>query len=116
MRFFTTVPRTVLSRAAIAAGVAVLIALAPTACGGPVTYARVGGASMAPALQHGDLVLARTAASYGPGDVVAYRNPQLGLLMHRIAEVDGGRYTLRGDANGWVDSYHPTDGEIAGRL
>ena len=116
MRFFTSVPRSVLSRAAIAAGVAALIVLAPTACGGPVTYARVGGSSMTPALQHGDLVLARTAASYGPGDVVAYRNPQLGLLMHRIAEVEGGRFTLRGDANGWIDSYRPTAPEIAGRL
>jgi signal peptidase len=110
------IPRSVRTAALLAVALAVFLVLAPTACGGAVTYARVGGASMAPQLLHGDVVLARRAASYAPGDVVAYRHPELGLLMHRIVAVEGGRYMLRGDANGWTDSFRPTSEQIAGRL
>lgn len=107
-------------RARLAASLVVLVAaylfLAPAACGGPVTYARVAGSSMTPRLQPGDLVFARAADAYGAGDVVAYHNPELGLVMHRVIVDNGDRVIVKGDANSWVDSYQPRKSDIAGRL
>ena len=96
--------------------VAAYLFLAPAACGGPITYARVAGSSMTPRLQSGDLVFARAADTYEAGDVVAYHNPELGLVMHRVIVDNGDRVIVKGDANSWVDSYQPRKSDIVGRL
>lgn len=115
-RFASRSPRHFRLAATLVATVAAYLFLAPTACGGPVTYARVAGSSMMPRLQPGDLVFARAADSYGMGDIVAYHNPELGLVMHRVIVDNGDRVIVKGDANSWVDSYQPRKSDIAGRL
>ena len=90
--------------------------LAPAAVGGTVTYAWVSGDSMSPSIDEGDLVVVRAAQSYDAGDVVAYRSPGIGLVIHRVVGRAGDRYLLQGDANSWVDSYRPAADELVGRL
>ena len=91
------------------------IFLAPTAVGGQANYVIVAGASMEPALRRGDLVIVRQAPDYQPGDVVTYRHPVLGPVIHRILRQDGARYVMKGDSNHWIDSYQPTADQILGR-
>lgn len=88
--------------------------LAPTAAGGSATYVMVAGASMEPALQTGDLVVARQSTSYAVGDIVAYQHPRLGPIIHRIIAAEESRFVLQGDNNPWIDSYHPAASEILG--
>jgi signal peptidase I len=91
--------------------------LAPAKLGGSHEYAVVDGVSMNPKLHAGDLVLLHPAATYGVGDVVGYHNLQLGrLVLHRIVGQTGDRYVLKGDNNSFLDSYHPTQDQLVGRL
>lgn len=76
----------------------------------------VSGNSMEPAFRQGDLVIVRGADFYQVGDVVAYKNLQLGkFVIHRIIDEELNRYILKGDNNTWVDSFSPTANEIIGR-
>ena len=95
--------------------VVLLVLFAPTSLGGPFSYAVVRGDSMSPGLTSDDVVLLRSAGDYAIGDVVAYRHPQIGNVLHRIVDYDGERYTLRGDNRGGSDSYQPTRSEVIGR-
>lgn len=91
--------------------------LAPTQLGGSVTYVIVDGNSMEPGFHLGDLLLVRTEASYRVGDAVIYQNAELGrFVFHRIIGAELDRFTLQGDNNSWVDSYHPSQDEIVGKL
>jgi signal peptidase I len=91
--------------------------LAPTQLGGSVTYVIVDGNSMEPDFHLGDLVLVRTEPSYQVGDAVTYQNKQMGnFVFHRIVETELDRFILKGDHNTWLDSYHPTQNEIVGKL
>lgn len=93
------------------------VLVAPSALGGPVTYALVHGASMEPRLHDGDLVVLRPAASYGRRDVVGYRDPTLGrMVLHRIVGIDDGRFVTRGDNNGFRDLTTPSPDQVTGRL
>lgn len=111
-------------RSSIFAGLSTLLflfvfwmTLAPTQLGGPVTYVIVDGNSMEPGFHRGDLVLVRTEPVYGAGDAVVYRDPNLGsYVFHRILRMELDRYILQGDNNSWLDSYHPSREEIAGKL
>lgn len=72
---------------------------------------------MEPGLYEGDFVFVRKNRSYEVGDVVAYLNPDLGhFVLHRIIQIDGGSFILKGDNNDWVDSYQPYDNEIIGEF
>lgn len=108
-------------RAGIAAGITLVLAavlwllFAPQSLGGDFAYALVRGSSMSPALANNDLVLIRSAADYDVGDAVAYRDPQLGTVLHRIVDDDGERFTLQGDNRDAADPYRPTSDEIVGR-
>ncbi len=112
-------------RRALGAGLAASITLAavavlwllfwPMSLGGDFSYAIVTGDSMAPDFTTDDVVLLLRADDYDVGDVVAYRHPEIGTVLHRIVEDDGERFTLRGDNRGSADSYHPTRDEIVGR-
>jgi signal peptidase I len=101
---------------ALAAFAAAWASLAPSSLGGSTSYAVVHGVSMEPRLHEGDLVLVRPASDYGVGDIVAYRNRDLGaVVLHRIVGIHDGRYVFEGDNNGFVDSYRPQKSELVGR-
>ncbi|GIW17131.1 MAG: hypothetical protein KatS3mg064_0288 [Tepidiforma sp.] len=92
------------------------VLFAPQQLGGQTAYVIVNGNSMEPGMQRGDLAIVRRADDYRPGDVVTYRHPEVGHVIHRIIDVEDGRYTLQGDNNDFTDSYHPGRGEVVGRL
>lgn len=95
---------------------ALWIAFAPLQFGGQAGYVIVNGISMEPGFHKGDLVILRQAESYQVGDVVTYRHPTIGPVIHRIIAFDLDRFVFKGDNNSWVDSYHPTGAELMGRL
>jgi signal peptidase I len=91
--------------------------LAPQAFGGSTAYVIVGGSSMEPGIHDGDLVLLRGEATYGIGDVVGYRSPSLDtVVLHRIVDVSGDRFTFKGDANSWIDPDLPSTSDLLGRM
>ncbi|GAB4329912.1 MAG: hypothetical protein Kow0010_14610 [Dehalococcoidia bacterium] len=107
--------RSIFAGAAFLALLAMAAALAPVQVGGSVGYVIVSGNSMEPRLHGGDLVLTWRTGEYRPGDVVAYRQPRLAYVIHRIIDFDGERFTLKGDNNHFVDSYRPARHEIIGK-
>jgi signal peptidase I len=89
----------------------------PSSVGGGASYVITHGISMEPGLHAGDLAIVRPAAPYRVGDVVAYRSHQMNtVVMHRIVEVDGDRYSFKGDNNGFIDVDHPTPADFLGQL
>jgi signal peptidase len=91
--------------------------LAPQALGGPAAYVTIAGSSMEPRLHAGDLAVVRRADAYRAGDTVAYESDELRrVVLHRIVRTDGGRYVVKGDANGWTDSERPAESEVLGAL
>lgn len=75
------------------------------------------GTSMEPAFQTGDLAILRRATNFAVGDVVTYRSDLLRtVVMHRITEVHGDRYTLQGDNNSWLDPEQPPADQLLGKL
>jgi len=89
--------------------------LGPVQLGGPTAYVIISGNSMEPKVQLGDLVVARRAGGYEIGQAVVYQHPQIGYVFHRIVEREGDQFTLQGDNNDWMDSYHPTIEELVGK-
>ena len=110
------------ARAAITGGLAALLPLvwyfiAPTQLGGHTAYVTTAGTSMEPLLHSGDLAIVRATPSYEVGDVIAYRNPQLGsIVLHRIVDLEGDRFVLKGDQNSWLDAYHPARDHVLGEM
>src|SRR5690349_16962017 len=92
------------------------LTLAPAQLGGQSTYVIVNGNSMEPVLHTGDLVILHTAADYQTGEIVTYRHPQIGTVIHRIIGRDSGRYIFRGDHNSWIDDYRPSRDALLGKL
>jgi signal peptidase I len=90
------------------------IFLAPPMLGGGTSYVIVNGNSMEPGYHRGDLVLVRSQSRYQVGDIVTYRHPTIGAIIHRIVDQDGARFILQGDNNGWLDSYKPLPSEVIG--
>jgi signal peptidase I len=89
---------------------------APLPLGGQASYVIVNGNSMEPGFHLGDLVIVHSAPSYAIGDEVVYRDADLKrYVFHRIVGQDLDHFLLQGDNNTWVDSYHPTAGEILGK-
>jgi signal peptidase I len=92
------------------------VVFAPTRFGGQAAYVIVSGISMEPSFHRGDLAILRVADDYAIGDVVTYRHPAIGPVIHRIIERDGDRFIFKGDNNSWIDEYHPTQDELIGKL
>jgi len=92
------------------------VAFAPTQLGGQASYVIVSGNSMEPGFQSGDLAIVRGASSYETGDIVTYRHPDLGPVIHRIIGRGGERYVVKGDHNAFVDGYQPAESELVGKL
>jgi signal peptidase I len=109
-----------LSQSLLSALILVLMAglwftFAPVQFGGQASYIMIAGASMEPSLHYGDLVVAREELPYEVGEVVTYRHPTIGPVIHRIIDRTGDTYTFKGDNNDWVDSYEPTSAELIGK-
>ncbi|MCL6643785.1 MAG: signal peptidase I [Dehalococcoidia bacterium] len=100
----------------VAAVASVWVLFAPPQLGGQASYVIVNGNSMEPGMRRGDLAIVRPADSYVPGDVVTYRHPDVGHVIHRIVEEQDGRFILKGDHNDFEDSYRPTSNDIVGKL
>lgn len=92
------------------------VCFAPANIGGNTTYAILRGNSMYSEFKQGDLVLVHTKSSYEVGDIVLYKNPDIGSVFHRIIGIDGNKFFLKGDKNSWVDSFQPTAQDIYGSL
>ncbi len=96
--------------------VVVWIAFAPAKLGGQASYVMVNGISMEPNYHTGDLVIVRKAQTYQVGDVVTYRDAEMGTyVIHRIIGIEQGKFVIKGDNNSWVDAYHPNPDEIVGK-
>lgn len=112
-------PRPLVARVLGALATGALLALwagfAPSSVGGDFSYAVVRGDSMRPHLHNGDIVVLRREDRYGIGDVVAYRDPRIGPLLHRIVGKDGERFVLRGDNRENSDPYAPLPADVMGR-
>lgn len=95
---------------------ALWFAFAPAKLGGRTTFVIVNGTSMQPVFYRGDLVLVRRSSTYQVGDIITFRDGDLGSqVIHRIIyEVDG-RFLTQGDNNAWVDEYQPGVEDIAGK-
>ena len=91
--------------------------LAPTTLGGSTVYSFTYGTSMQPKLHKGDLVVVRKGGTFAVGDAVLYNNRDLKRhVLHRIIRIDGDRYALKGDNNGFVDTYEPPKADLVGKL
>ena len=108
--------RSLTSTVALALVIAAWLVFAPLQVGGQAAYAIVSGNSMEPGFHRGDLVVLRQASDYQIGDVVTYRHPTLGPVIHRIIAENDGRFVLKGDNNTWLDSHQPTQAEMIGKL
>jgi len=88
---------------------------APMQFGGLVAYVIVNGNSMQPLYQQGDLVIVHRADDYQVGDIVTYRHPDIGPVIHRIIGQQGDLFILKGDHNTWTDSFLPAPADIIGK-
>ena len=89
---------------------------APTRLGGDSIYVVTSGISMEPRFHTGDLAILRPASSYEIGEIVGYKSPRIGIVMHRIIGEKGGDFLMKGDNNNFVDEYHPAPSDVVGRL
>ena len=97
--------------------VIIWIAFAPTKIGGKASYVIIRGNSMEPKFHTGDLAIVRNSPIYQIGDVVAYADTRIGAyVIHRIINLEGDRYILKGDNNGWIDPARPGIENIIGKL
>lgn len=88
--------------------------LAPSSLGGPLTPVVISGSSMEPTFSSGDLVLVRTADSYRPEEVIAFRTDR-GVVIHRLVELEGDVLVTAGDSLRTRDPWLPTVDDVVGR-
>ncbi len=88
----------------------------PTQFGGQASYVIITGNSMEPLFYQGDLVILHRAAAYQVGDIVTYRHPEIGPVIHRIIAQESERYVFKGDHNTWNDAYQPTQVDFMGKF
>ena len=102
---------------ALSAAAVLIGLLAAFAISTRISLLTTRGGSMEPLFEPGDLAITTRADDYRVGDVVAYRTEPNGyMVLHRIVEIDDGRYTLKGDNNSFLDPETPTSAKIVGRL
>lgn len=90
------------------------VTVAPTGIGGPLTPVIVRGTSMLPTYEPGDLVLAYRSRGPRVGQVVVFRGPSEGYVIHRITAVDGERITTQGDNRDRPDPWATTADDVVG--
>lgn len=108
--------RALASAVALVVVAAAWVLFAPPQLGGQTSYVIVNGNSMEPGMHRGDLAVVRSNPSYQVGDVVTYRHPEIGAVIHRVIGVEKGRFVFQGDNNDFVDSYHASRPEVVGEL
>ncbi len=91
------------------------LAFAPLQFGGQAAYVIVNGNSMEPLYHRGDLVIIRSQPDYQIGDIVTYRHPQIGPVIHRIIGRKAERFVFKGDHNNFIDPYRPLRSELIGK-
>ncbi len=96
--------------------VALWVALAPPSVGGHTSVIVVRGNSMEPGMFTGDIVFVSNTQRATVGDVAAYHNPDLGVVIHRVIADDGARLTFQGDNRTTTDPYRPTYDEVVGTM
>lgn len=94
----------------------VWVLFAPIQFGGQTAYVIVSGNSMEPGMHRGDLVIVRQATDYQIGDIVTYRHPEIGPVIHRIVAQEDSRFVFKGDNNDWIDAYRPDQTEFIGKF
>lgn len=95
--------------------VVVWTGMLPQQLGGRMSFVLTSGTSMLPNYHFGDLVILRQEPTYHVGEVAAFHNRQLHVIVfHRIVAIRGNRYVFKGDNNKWVTSYEPTKSQIVG--
>ena len=107
--------RTISTAASLIAIILLWIFFAPSQIGGQAFYVIVNGNSMESLFHKGDFVILRETKTYGIGDAVAYNNPEIGTVFHRIVGEDAEGFIMQGDNNTWTDGYHPKPDEIYGK-
>ena len=96
--------------------------LLPERFGGHTDYVIVSGASMAPTLHHGDLVVLRRHRSYRAGDIITFRVPKDepapgAKVIHRIVGGNGrDGFVVKGDNKPAPDIWRPRARDVLGRL
>ena len=97
--------------------IALWIFFAPLQVGGQASYVIINGNSMEPHFHLGDLVIVHQVPDYQVGDIVVYRSAELkSLVFHRIIALNLDHFVMKGDNNGWTDSYQPSQTELVGKL
>jgi signal peptidase len=112
MKLNTRLSQSLISALTLVLMAALWFTFAPVQFGGQASYIMIAGASMEPSLHYGDLIIGHEEQTYSVGDVVTYRHPTIGPVIHRIIERTGDTYTFKGDNNDWIDSYEPTSAEL----
>lgn len=90
------------------------LTLAPSAIGGPLTYAIVSGESMKPELQSGDLIVARKQNSYVNSDSIVYKIYG-GFVVHEIISQNKLGFRTQGTNNPYPDSWLVPKEDILGK-
>jgi len=108
--------RVALSAIALVAAGLFWLNFAPTRLGGDSIYVVTSGISMEPRFHTGDLAVLRPASTYKIGEIVGYKSPRIGIVMHRIIGEERGHFLMKGDNNNFVDEYHPAPSDVVGRL
>ncbi len=94
---------------------AVWSGILPQQLGGATSYVITSGISMLPRYHAGDLVIIRREPSYHVGEVAAFHNQHLHVVvLHRIVAIHGNHYVFKGDNNSYVTTYEPTKTQIIG--
>jgi signal peptidase I len=92
------------------------VAFRPTVLfNGPTSAVIVQGTSMEPTYHTGDVVLTRTASSYGVGDVIAFRVSANANVIHRIIAVNDNGFVTQGDNRDGPDRWTPKQTDVVGR-
>lgn len=93
----------------------VWVIFAPMSLGGQAAYVIINGNSMSPVYAQGDLVILQRVSAPQIGDIIAYRHPEIGPIIHRIIDFSGNKFIFKGDNNDWIDSYQPSQDELIGQ-
>ncbi len=109
-------PLPLLAAGGLVAAWAGWLAFAPVGLWGSLYYLETQGPSMLPLFHPGDLAIVKQGGPYRIGEIVLYRYPKLGVFLHRIVGVSGGRFLMKGDHNAYIDPYHPLPSDVLGHL
>jgi signal peptidase len=96
-------------------------AIWPARFGGKTLYVVVRGESMEPKYHRGDLLYARKAHDFEPGDITVYRIPKGtpgagALVVHRIKRIlPDGTYVFQGDNRKSPDDARPTRHDLVAK-